>query len=384
MRRNRLVYYGLLILSLTGISFYGGSVSFGFFFVCLFVPVVSLIYLLYVYSFFKIYQKLDNNTPTVNSPVGYYFSLRNESFFTFSHIRVIFFSTFSEINELSDDYVYELMPGTGVTRETTATLKYRGEYEIGIKSVEIRDFFNLFTLTYRNRETLRVNVKPFIVNSEMLKLDEEKAFSTIENSLNDSYKDILVREYVPGDEMRMINWKTSARMGKYYVHNRTGEQNRKISILFDAGRYNGNIYEFLPVENKILEAVIALTMYYVRKEIPVIVCSNKADCMLAEISSINGFDVFYERVNAFSFDSNTDSLSYENAINKQVTSESHVVYIISGKWSSGEIDVIEKINHEGIQTVSLIVDENTSGGDYLKLNTVIPIGRDDDLTEVLG
>ena len=54
MKRNRLIFLILWILSLVGISFFGGPVSYGFFTVFTLIPVICLFYLVLVYFFFHI------------------------------------------------------------------------------------------------------------------------------------------------------------------------------------------------------------------------------------------------------------------------------------------------------------------------------------------
>ena len=60
MKRNRVIFAILWILSLVGISFFGGPVSYGFFALFSLVPVVCLVYMVFVYFFFHIYQDLDS------------------------------------------------------------------------------------------------------------------------------------------------------------------------------------------------------------------------------------------------------------------------------------------------------------------------------------
>ena len=60
MLRNRLILAALWILSLVGISFLGGPVTYGFFAVMTLIPVILLIYLLLVLARFKIYQYLES------------------------------------------------------------------------------------------------------------------------------------------------------------------------------------------------------------------------------------------------------------------------------------------------------------------------------------
>ena len=76
MRMRRWILLVLWLLSLVAISFYGGAVSYGFFFGVTFVPVVAVVYLLCVYFRFKIYQKLESRNVVCGQPVPYYFVLQ--------------------------------------------------------------------------------------------------------------------------------------------------------------------------------------------------------------------------------------------------------------------------------------------------------------------
>ena len=101
MKRNRIIWFCLWVLSCVGISFRGGAVTYGFFAVMTLVPIVSVIYLIAVYALFHLYQHLDQRFVTVNEPVGYRFILVNEYPLQFVGIRVRFFSSFSTITDLS-------------------------------------------------------------------------------------------------------------------------------------------------------------------------------------------------------------------------------------------------------------------------------------------
>ncbi len=55
---RRWMFFGLWILSLAAITFYGGAVSYGFFFGVSLLPLVCLGYIACVYCRFKIYQEI--------------------------------------------------------------------------------------------------------------------------------------------------------------------------------------------------------------------------------------------------------------------------------------------------------------------------------------
>ena len=104
-----LIYFLLLALALTAISFRGGFLSYGFLAAVLLVPVASFLYLFMVYLRFRIYQEIGTRSVTADQPVSYYFVLKNDDWFSFSSVRVSFYSNFSEIEKLPDDVEYELL-----------------------------------------------------------------------------------------------------------------------------------------------------------------------------------------------------------------------------------------------------------------------------------
>ena len=211
MKKNRLILLGLFILSLVAISFYGGPVSYGFFFFILFTPAVSALYTLFVYFRFRIYQKIETKVAVVDTPVAFYYSLKNEDRFGFAGVRTGFYTDFSTLSGIDPDTEYELFPGTGIERESRLICKYRGEYEVGIKSVEIQDYFRLIRISYHNKETLRVIVKPNLVDLSELKSIDLSQTMARETPFSQMDPDVLVRNYEPGDDVRQMNWKASAR-----------------------------------------------------------------------------------------------------------------------------------------------------------------------------
>ena len=218
-----------------------------------------------VYLLFKIYQNIDARDIVCNNTATFYFTLQNESAISFSGARALFYSTFSTISGLDDKTEYELRPKIGIKKQTDIVCKYRGEYEVGIKKVVIQDFFRLFSITYKNREPFRVTVRPNIVHLTEL-LHADIAMSAVRDSrVNQNEPDVISREYVVGDDIRMMNWKVSANIGKFMVREKTGEQQQGVGIIMDSCRVSNRIEEYLPIENKILEAAIALNIFFHRE-----------------------------------------------------------------------------------------------------------------------
>ena len=85
---RRWMFFGLWILSLAAITFYGGAVSYGFFFGVSLLPLVCLGYIACVYCRFKIYQEIGSRTMVCGRPESYLFILKNEDFFAYASVSI--------------------------------------------------------------------------------------------------------------------------------------------------------------------------------------------------------------------------------------------------------------------------------------------------------
>ena len=388
MRRNRIAALVLFVLSLISISFKGGPVSYGFFYFTLFVPLVSFIYTIIVYLRFKIYQEIDTRTIVSGSPVPFYFTLQNEDYFTHSGVKTGFFSDFSYINGLDPEDEYELMPQTGIRKETLLVCKYRGEYEVGIKSVTVTDYLRLFSITFKNKETLKVQVSPRLEILNVLERPDMIVASSDNPPKDKKVPDILLREYIPGDDVRMINWKATARVGKPMVKTLTGEDTPSVRIVMDSYKYSEEPEEYLPLENKILETVLALTYYYVENGISVSVCLYNDRFTEHRIEGTGSFEEFYAGLSGFCFRKDNDMVKLIGGCEKEtVPSPAESVVFVLHKWTD-EVGKYSSMlsSNTVMQSLFLITDDpDSSGSANVPAHVGYRVsGYEDRLNEVLG
>ncbi len=266
MWKRRLLWLFLWILSLVGITFYGGPVSYGFFYAVLLIPVLSWVYLLAMFFLFKVYQELESRSLVCGQQMPYYFILKNENHFAFAGVSVRMFSDFSSVQGIRESTEYQLLPGESYRYGTSLVCKYRGEYEVGIREIVVSDFFRLFSLCYSVPEKIKAQVLPRLVKLQELKsLGELNLIVHREVQGSRNRPDIPVREYAAGDPMKQIHWKSSARMQKLMVREQTGEEKEGISILLVTKRYGREPKEYLPLENKLLELTLALGFLFSKK-----------------------------------------------------------------------------------------------------------------------
>lgn len=388
MRRNGFIWLALWLLSLVAISFYGGAVSYGFFYTMTLIPIFSLLYILYVISFFRIYQYTDGRGFVVNESVPYSFRLINEFHLPFVGIRVKFFSSFSTISDLSDKTEYELMPGSGITRETTLVCHYRGEYEVGIDEVIVTDYFRLFSIKYKNNESIRATIAP-----QLVRLNSLGSFpmqSKDSNAKRDKL-DVVSREFVNGDDVRFINWSQSARTGTLMTREKTGEDGNGISIIMDSCRYSNDPYVYLPVENKVLELTLAIAMFFCEKNIGVSewhLKSKVAGASQFSVRSNHQFEAFYSHMSSAIFDTdNSQEILFDTLMRNDEVMNSAVVYMVLPCWSVVANKMAEKLAERSISTIVYLISDNlghkpdVSRPDLIDIITISPEAK---LEEVMA
>ena len=385
MFRNRLIAIALLILSIVAISFYGEPVTYGFFFLCVLVPAVSAGYCFLVYLRYRIYQVIVTKNVVVGSPTDYYFTLQNEDFYSFAGVKVEFFSDFSIISELDENNEYELPPHSGLKKETVLVCKYRGEYDVGVKNIIVQDYLRLFSFNFKNKENLRAIVMPRLEILETLRHPYSPDVYK-DSRINPTEQDVLVREYIPGDDIRNINWKISAHMGKPYVRTKTGLENPSIAIIMDSCRFGKDMEDFLPLENKVLETTIAVVYYYLSKGINASVFTYEGAPKKYSLQGMASFEDFYAAMGAFAFkEENTSDKLFKSVWGANITSCS-MAYMIIHELDEKALVQIEELNKNGLPvTVYHISDDEKKlkDADFGKNTEYTHIGYEDKLKEVL-
>ena len=416
MKRNRLIYFLLCIAAVVLASFKGGPITYSILFGVLLVTPVSLIYLLIVYFFFKLYQVLGTKHITAYEPIPYYFVLQNEYLLNFCHISVSTYSTFSYIDEMQQDNkpnddttnisdrknrrsnnqtkkesgitkTYELLPGENVRYDTTMICRYRGDYHVGIKQITIVDFFRLFKITYRVPEPLNAVVLPRVIKLETLKSVPEMVIATYkENPRLSSDFDAQTRDYMPGDPLKGIHWKSTAKTGKLKSRITYGEQRQGISIFLDTKRISDDEYVFIPVENKCLEIVLALTNYFANYSVPTSLVYSQFEPRTAKCSAAYEMESFLNTVSAMKFRSDEEAaVTLDILMAGSVFKDCMIAFLVITGADAELNKRLYELSTFGINIVVYLVGVHPNVQDIMELASVrvIPVYPEDDLAKVL-
>lgn len=364
MKTRRIVLLILWILSLVAISFYGGAISYGLFFGVTLLPVVSFIYLICVYARFRIYQEIESRNIVCREPMPYYFVLQNGEKYAFAGISARLFSGLSYVEEMPDDVEYELLPEDRYTFRTRLVCKYRGEYEVGVKEILITDFFRIFQLRYKLPGTIKALVYPRIIKREELEsIKEISAYLCKENLRAQTETDVTVRDYVTGDALKYVHWKVTAREQKLMVRNRIGEEQQGIHIFYDTKRYSKLPEVYLPLENQILELLLALGYFFCNKNVPFSVwCGQRTsqqEWNRRQIEGMASFEVFYRETAQIIFDEQENSSeTWKRLVERGLLSESKSVIAILHEIDDLLMGAAQLLAVQGVLVVLYVVTDD--------------------------
>ena len=297
MLRNRI----LLILFILGsgilVGFRGGSVSYLLFYSSLILPILSLINVFLVYLKFCIYQSIESKVLNKEERVPYLFKLSNEDFISYTKIQVNFMKDYADVENMDQATNYCLLPGEEIHKETKLCCHYRGEYKVGIDYVTVADFLNLFQITYACSSAIEVKVLPRILHLTKLAIAPKSEDIKKQQYLIQSKQiipDVEVRKYQSSDSPKMIHWKATARQGQLLTRKYTDDPKSELVLLLDLQRFNVPEKERMIMEDKLIEAALAIADYFVRNHTPVCVIFDSTGVDKIHIYSKDDLNQFYK------------------------------------------------------------------------------------------
>ncbi|MDE7259187.1 MAG: DUF58 domain-containing protein, partial [Lachnospiraceae bacterium] len=249
--------------------------------------------------------------------------------------------------------------------------KYRGQYEVGVKKIVITDFLRLFQLSYTPASPIKALVRPRIVRVEELRSITDMTALLQNDAQNlQTEPDVPVREYVQGDALRFIHWKATAQEHKLKVRTRIGEQKQGISVICDTKRYSEDERVYLPLENRMLEVLIALGLFFAGRNITFTAYYGQRGVMNSHVDSLGDFEEFYMKSSEMIFDKEEEvGVTVTEAIIRGGIRNSKVVFVILHRWDESVARMTEELSAGGvIVVVYLVTEEDTQ--EYMKLNSL--------------
>ncbi len=304
MKRNRFILILLFLAAYVYAANVGGTISYLVLYLVLFVPILSACYLLYVYFRFSIYQHLERKVMVKGDHIDYEFQLVNEDFLAFTDVRVTFAKQTSNVEDISPETNYCLLPGEAEKKNTTLCCRYRGQYPVGIDYVIIRDCFHLFEVKYSYKDRIEVQVLPRVLHLDNLAIgpNEENLKTNLRGEANKQViRDNELRKYQSGDSMKLIHWKATARTRTLLCQKYIDEPKTELMTLFDLREPDAGDMDTIIIEDKIIEAVLAINDYFCTHSIPSKVLFADLIVSIKNINTRKDFEEFYSTCKSIRF-----------------------------------------------------------------------------------
>lgn len=266
IRLLSLYLFSLFIMYLAGVYF--GKILFFLFMVFLIFPVLSFISLLIWYAGLDARQQFSTLIPVKGDMLIYRLMTVNRSFIPIPSVKVHFVSVSSALDAELPEFAISLEPGTARKKDFRIRCLYRGEYDIGVNSLEVKDFFQLFLLKKKIRPE-KLTVFPRI-----LELDPFSPVATAgagvgrhasAGMLPDTTLFRQLREYRDGDSIRHIYWKKYASIGRPVLKEYERTRRAGTRIYFDTRKNTRPNLSDLEQEDVSVEILVALVKHLLDK-----------------------------------------------------------------------------------------------------------------------
>lgn len=229
-------------------------------------PVVSFLLLWYARDVLRVQAVLPDNRVGRGTEFFFHINIYNPkrvAAFT-ADVTYCWSNLFTGYSEQKTQHL--CVPSGGSEVRQLLSSRYAGRVEVRIENFEVFDLFHMFCLRGCDRANAYTVVWPSFSDA-----DEEEVYSCVEGfpRENETKKrgtdynpDYEIREYIPGDELKSIHWKLSAKQRKMMVRERLATGREKINVLLP-------LCEDRKKNDDLMEALYALCRLLLHKEYPV-------------------------------------------------------------------------------------------------------------------
>ncbi len=232
-------------------------------------------------------------------------TLENGGIIRINDGKLLFESVFSELlfreKDEEDDKIINLAPTERIELKGTATCRYAGTYDIGLKEVSFRDPFGIIEIKLPLPEPYRVTVMPRITDiaDSVLNFENLKNSSRLKSTLlKEPTPGNELRPYINGDTIRNIHWKASAAAGELISRTPEPLDLKKISMVLIAEKEvpDRNAPDFIKRRDYFLEFAVSAAYYHAGKGESIQIIYPRGEIKERQVASLDSFSEFYNDI----------------------------------------------------------------------------------------
>lgn len=186
----------------------------------------------------------------------------------------------------------------------------RGEYVFGNILLYVSSRLGLLSRRFTKEAGTMVQVYPSFMQLRKYELFSRVSVQTATGNkrmrkIGHSMEFEQIKDYVPGDDIRTLNWKASARKGGLMVNSFTDEKSQQVYCIIDKGRLMKMPFNELTLLDYAINSCLVITNVCLQKQdrVGVITFSNKIGSVLAAdrrpIQKNNIMQLLYNQKTAF-------------------------------------------------------------------------------------
>jgi len=154
----------------------------------------------------------------------------------------------------------------------TFNIAYRGEYTMGIESLQTMDLTGLFKLSRKLNMSTKVTALPGIADMSGYPIANNllTQAQSRHDMRDEDYATISdIRPYLPSDSIKRVHWKLTAKRNEWLVKNFQSNALQQLTLIVDTKRISGEYAEQIVMEDRMIEISLGLARQCLRKGMPV-------------------------------------------------------------------------------------------------------------------
>jgi len=319
--KTKPLYFIIFPVILVFIYFFQGEIPSIYFYIPLFLVIISFIYGGMLWLLIKYTQKIDKKNLIKGEKIHFNFSIHNEFFLIYPFIRVVFYEMDYIFGRQTKALEFALNPFSHKSFECEWECKYRGDYTVGIDYIEIKDFLGFFSFFYYIREPKEIKVYPRISMLNYFNLNTSyisESDSIVKSNKEDMSNISDIRKYVYGDTLRKIHWKATAKRNELMVKNYDNTAQIYVNLLLDLKENHFGEEKNMIIEDQVIECIVAVTHYCLRHWIPVKLVYYNEGIKSIEGKNALDFEIFYDFMRKAKFNQN---INFSDVISTYLSNE---------------------------------------------------------------
>lgn len=246
----------------------------------------------FLYAFFSAYYVRSHVSIDIQVPNGYMekktnivvrIHVKNDGFLPLVRCRIQLFTGNVFLSVCQENWLTVPVPiKNAEVIEYPLYSEYVGNIEVSVKKVLFEDLLSIHCLKKQIDITKNIYILPNSVGDEAFSLNDfQKGMDEAQESKlkGSDFSDVSqVREYIPGDAMKNIHWKLSAKKDDIMVKERLQMSSRKLLIVLSVDRNDPKIAD------ETVEMAYRIGVFFISNRVPVTLYfwSNKSSVICEE------------------------------------------------------------------------------------------------------